>query len=286
MNMFKKLFATTIIAFVAVCAADVLQAGTAAPGAIIVMPARKRVVHLAFQITRCKDVGLITYNTNPGLVSPLLHAWNGQEWIQISLDDYLQGAFMSGDTRHVFLLGDNNTLPPQMAADPSWGKEIHRIAALDPATLINQIGKTLDFSSRQWKWLAEVNGLSIKDENAERRRYGRWGAPGKEKDLSPKNLDADVLPPAVPVMAEPAPVVAKPEAVIESKAGEAAPVTVKPVDPPKAEPIEKAVAPEAAKPAEAPKVEYRIEQKPAEPPAPPVVEKPAAPVAAPAPDAK
>lgn len=290
----KKLLGMGLIALAIAGTSDCVMAGTATPDSIIVMPARKRVVQLAFQISRCKDVGLVTYNNSPSLATPLIHVWNGQDWIQITLDDYVQGSFMSGEPRHVFILGDDNSLPPQMTGTPAWGKDVQKLASLDTSSLINQIGKTLNFSARQWKWLAEVNGLSIQDQNSERRRYGRWGAPGKEKDFNPAKLEAVQLPPA-PIMTdtkvEAKPVVApavKPEAKpelttepkVDVKAEPKADVKAEPKADIKAEPkLDVKAEPKIEVKAE-PKVEIRTEiTKPTAvvaPPVPPVVEKPAA----------
>lgn len=246
----RKLFSAGLIALAIAATADFASAGNATPESIIVMPARKRVVQLAFQMTQCKDIGLVTYNNSPTLSAPLIHVWNGQEWVQISLDDYVQGRFMSGEPKHVFLLGDSTTLPLRMMDDVAWYKDLARLTTLDTTTLINQIATALKFNSHQWKWLAKENGLKIQDENAEKRRYGRWGAPGKEKDLKPTKLENIELPPTAPIAdpvtidfgtpevkkdtvtpsenACPAPVVkpeAKPDAKGEPKV-EAKPVTV------------------------------------------------------------
>lgn len=198
----KKWLGTACVALAIVATPDCVTAGSATPDSIIVMPARKRVVQLAFQMASLKDIGLVTYNTNPALREPLLHVWNGQEWIQITMQDFVQGSFMSGDPKHVFLLGDSTITPLPMLDGVAWYKDLHRLTTFDTATMINTIGKAVRFSARQWKWLAKENGLEIQDQNAERRRYGRWGAPGKEKDLKPNTLESIELPPAKPAAPE------------------------------------------------------------------------------------
>ncbi|MEI8122832.1 MAG: hypothetical protein WCI20_12345 [bacterium] len=248
----KKGLGLGLVALAVMVASDCVLAATATPESIIVMPARKRIVHLAFQIARLKDVGLVTYNNSPTLAAPLIHIWSGQEWVQITPEDFQQGAFMSGDPRHVFILGDDNALPAQLASVPNWAKNAETIKTLDTASLVNQFGKTLNFSSSQWRWIAEVNGLSIKDQNAERRRYGRWGAPGKEVDLSPAKLESDELPPGPIMTSEPKSAVMKGD--------------VK-VDAPKAE---------CVKTTEEPKVEYKIERNAVVTPVSSGVEKPTA----------
>ncbi len=239
MTILNKWIGVAFIAVTIVATSDCVVAGTATPDSIIVMPARKRVVQLAFQMAQCKKIGLVTYNTSPTLNEPLIHVWNGQEWLQITLQDYTQGSFMSGDPKHVFLLGDSTTIPLRMMDDVSWYKDLHRLTTLDTTALINEIGTALNFSSHQWKFLANANGLKIEDRNAERRRFGRWGSPGKEVDLKPVKLETIEMPPApiiepvaeksAPVVEKPAPVVAAP-AVTKPTVVEAKPVVeVKPV---------------------------------------------------------
>ena len=283
------------IAALIVATPEGVSAGMATPDSIIVMPARKRVVQLAFEVARCKDVGLVTYNTGRGMDAPLIHVWNGQEWVQISLDDYVQGSFMSGEPKHVFLLGDAHTLPLRMMDEVAWYKNLERVTTLDITALVNTFGNSLKFSSRQWKWIAEKNGLSIKDQNTERRRYGRWGAPGKEVELKPTKVDSIEMPPSAIIadpIAEPKHDIAKPktekpvtDAVkieepktepVKTEAAKVEPIkteTVK-VEPVKAETAK--VEPVKTVPikTETPKVESKIELKPVPPPVPPVVEKP------------
>lgn len=196
-------------------------AGAATPSSIMVVPARARMVNLAFQIAALKDVGIVSYGAGLDDKETMLHVWNGQEWIRISNDEYANGAFMTGTTDHVFIFGTPDSLPAFMKADPAWAKSTQRITALDVATILNDMGPTLKLSPRQWKWLAEKNGLSLTDNNAERRRYGRWGrsgidtsirrpasAPSVEVTMPPVDNAAkaspEIKPPAAPEIKSPA----------------------------------------------------------------------------------
>lgn len=234
-----------------------LIAGAATPSTILVLPARRRMVELANQVARIKDVGLVAYNNNPASTEPLIHVWNGSEWLAISAADYATGNFMSGEPRHLILLGDSATLPEVLSANPTWCADVRRITFLDTSALLNELNKTLKFTPRQWKWLARLNGLILTDKNVERRRYGRWGNPGNEKvSAKPTSLDDIVMPPA-PIHSEIKEPV-KPQAPAEPPV--IGPVTMEPV---KAEPVKEEI--KLATPA-APKVD-----------APPVVTSPVEP---------
>jgi len=282
--MKNKLLGSVLMVLALVVTGDLAWAGSATPESIMVIPARQRMVQLAFEISRYKEVGLVTYNTSPALSAPLIHVWNGQEWIQISMEDYVEGRFMSGDPKHVFLLGDASSIPLKMMEGPTWYKDLNRITNLDIAMIINQVGNVLHFNSRQWKGLADTYGLKIEDQNTERRRYGRWGAPGKEKELKPNTLENTILPP-VPMVASP--IVEKKTEPVPSIKSEEPKAKMEPVKaemplPPKIE----APAPTADKSAVPINVTIKPEQAKADAPAsapakvePPAPATPAAPAA-------
>lgn len=280
--------ASLVVALSAVVAADAL-AGMATPSTILVTPARRKLIELASQLSSIKDIGLVAYDSSATLPEPVLHIWNGSEWIRIEMDDFVSGNFMSGEPRHLILLGDSSTLPARMAADPTWCPDVRRIATLDTANLLNELHKTLKFSASQWRWLAEANGLSLIDHNSERRRYGRWGAPGKEVavPVPPASGTLSMPPPAVPSESKPAvkATTEEPAAMvpIEAKpAKEEAPAAVKPIEPAADLPA----VPPAAEKAPAPVAEKTVapaQEKPAAqvtPPPAPVVQPPATPAPA------
>lgn len=182
-------------------------AGAATPSSILVIPARARMVQFAFQIAAVKDAGIVSYGNGVDTSEIILHVWNGQEWIRITTEDFTSGSFMAGTADNVFLIGPANSLPSFMTADPVWGRKVHRMVSMDIATLVNDMGNILKLTPRQWKWLAEKNNLTITDNNAERRRYGRWGRSGVDTSVlapktTPKNVDAVVMPPQAADSAE------------------------------------------------------------------------------------
>ncbi len=196
-KLVSVLFVATILSLQAL-------AGAATPSSILVVPARARMVQFAFQIAAVKDAGIISYGSGVDTSEILLHVWNGQEWIRITTDDFTSGSFMAGTAEHVFLIGPAKDLPGFMTADPTWGRTIHRMASMDIATLVNEMGKILKLTPRQWKWLAEKNNLTLTDNNADRRRYGRWGRSGIDASVipprtTPRQVDAVIMPPATSV---------------------------------------------------------------------------------------
>jgi hypothetical protein len=211
----KRMKLLALVSVVLAVAGLELMAGVATPSTIIVLPARRRIVELASQIARIKDVGLVVYNSNLSPTEPLIHIWNGTEWLMISMADYTSGSFMSGEPKNLILLGDSTTLPGALAITPAWCPNVNRITSLETSVLLNEMNTTLKFSPRQWKWLAQLNGLVLTDKNVDRRRYGRWGAPGNEEAaVSAKPMPAgDIVMPPAPVQEQVKPL-AKPEAPV------------------------------------------------------------------------
>lgn len=266
--MTKRILTTFVMGILVVAAwAPPSRAGLDSSSTVIVMPARTRVVQLAFQIARLKDVGLVAYNNSPTLAAPLIHAWNGREWIQIGMDEYVSGSFLPATVKHVFVLGDSVSLPAAMAVDPKWAAQVHKTADLGTASLLNQLGTVLKFSGMEWRWLAEQNGLMLTDRNAERRRYGRWGKTGVDESLKPSAAPMpESMPPEPPVsdIKEPTlPLTPPPAKVDEPKVPEAPltePAPAPEVKAPDAKPAE-ATMPEKAAEADAPKSEPKAETK-------------------------
>ena len=195
---------TGLLVAIVMAAAWVSPAGAgSSSGTVIVMPARTRVVQLAFQVAAVKDVWLVAYNNNPALAEPLIHFWNGHEWKQIDREAYLAGSFLPTVASDVFILGDSTSLPVFMTWPPTWVKHVHKTADLNVANLLNEFGPVLKFSRSDWEWLADQNDLNLDDRNAERRHYGRWGKSGAQKPFTPVPSqppmpEAMTLPPTAP----------------------------------------------------------------------------------------
>ncbi len=195
--MIHRKLAVLILGFLVVTAAALLPASAAldSSATLIVMPARTRVIQLAFQVARVKDVGLVCYNNSRTLAAPLVHVWNGREWIQIGMDEYASGSFMPSKIANVFILGDSAGLPAAMTVDPAWAGTVHKTADLGIASLLNRFNEVLKFSGSQWRWLADQNGLKLNDSNIERRRYGRWGKNNSDATFQPETVAPTAMPP-------------------------------------------------------------------------------------------
>ena len=187
-------------------AADGSLAGTRSESALVI-PARYRVVKLAFDVANLTGAQLISYQVVPGKPDPVLHIWRGTEWLELPLQEYMSGAFLP-QPKTVTVVGSDADVPP---AGVEYGgrAKLVRVGTVDVVGMVTDYDKVYQFTAVEWQWLAERNGLKLVDENSERRRYGRYGRPGSEAqpEPAPAPRPAAQIKPLPPDLSAPAPAV-------------------------------------------------------------------------------
>ncbi len=166
---------------------------------LLVVPARLRVLQVARDMVALRGVDLIACRGGPQTADPLLFAWRHNAWQPVTPDDYRDGRFAEVMPRHVVVVGDDTVLPPLVARESGWGVEPTRLTSLQTADLINGLDLVLEFSRREWKWLAGRYGLTLSDLNEPRRRENPFAVPRSRQPLPAESFPArsDDLPPAV-----------------------------------------------------------------------------------------
>ena len=166
-----------------VVAAVVLTMGGAAvaPAAaqedavLLVTPSRYAVMQVAFDVARRYPTVLVSYQGSDK--APVLHVWNGYEWMPLSLDDYRSGAFLQSYPARTVFLGDDALLPADLRSIGSWCTRSTQIAELDTHALVNGIGRYLPFTPADWRWFAGRYNLTLtnlKAEEAEAAKRESW----------------------------------------------------------------------------------------------------------------
>jgi hypothetical protein len=201
------------------------------PADILVVPARKLSVRLGFHLMQVREVGLVSYRTLPGREEPLMHVWNGRDWVEIGLEEFRAGSFLPATPRRLFIVGDRSVLPASLAVDPVWCGQVYRLETLAISELINGFGRAMRFTGKEWKWIARQWDLSLTDENAEQRRWGRFGPPGRRAPANAVPLPAAGEPTASsPAEATEAPAAAPAEEPAPPKATQEGPEPAEPLD--------------------------------------------------------
>jgi len=184
----KKMGLLTIVAL----AALLLGAGPGRAGpsdrlTMLVVPARYSVMQVAFDLAARYPVVLVSYQGDASSETPLLHAWNGNEWVKISPDDYAQASFLQYTPGAAVLIGDEKLLPPILASSiASWCPKVDRIPSIDTADLVNSCASIFGFSEDDWQWFAKRYNLTLTDHNAEIRNKSWYDRPSYEDHWTPK----------------------------------------------------------------------------------------------------
>ena len=153
---------------------------------LLVTPARYNVLQVAFDtLSRC-NVVLVAYQEDATRRTPILHVWNGLEWLALSMDDFRKMNFLKDVPSQIILVGDDQTLPVELVESSMMGKRgrVMQIPSQDSATLINSLGQVFDFRKKDWSWYAARYQLDLSDANAELRQHSWYDRPNRYLDES------------------------------------------------------------------------------------------------------
>lgn len=169
---------------------------------LIVAPARYSVVQVTQDILRRTPAVLVSYQGEATTPDPTLFAWNGSEWVPVSLSDYRQASFLQRVPDQVVLIGGRDLLPQVLVDSSAWASRVERISSLETSDLVNEFGRILNWKTSEWNWFSKRYNLTLTDEAAERRKSSWYDQRGPLKDRP------ELLPPAKekPVVLDEAPV--------------------------------------------------------------------------------
>lgn len=146
---------------------------------LLMVPARFSVLQVAFDVAARYPVVLVSYQGEAVTENPLLHVWNGREWLYVSLQDFREANFVQITPARALLVGDETVLPQVLVpAVSGWCSEVLTVPALDTAGLVNALGAHLAFNRHDWEWFATRYNMRLEDLNVGRRRESWYDQPG------------------------------------------------------------------------------------------------------------
>jgi hypothetical protein len=138
---------------------------------LLVVPARYSVLQVAFDVANRFPAVLVSYQGDAKTEAPRMDAWNGEEWVRISQQDYDQLSFLQVTPSRAVLVGDETLLPPSLSAPlASWCSRVETIGSVDTTALVNELGKVFGFRPADWKWFSSRYNLTLTDANEELER--------------------------------------------------------------------------------------------------------------------
>ena len=213
---------------------------------LMVIPARHTIVQFAFDVARLRPAELVAYRDVKGGGYDL-YVWDkgARKWIPTGTSAVASGAVFTQTPARTIVIGPETGVPPVVADSVDAYRERRTIESLNLANLVNAMHQELRFDGSEWQWLAKRYGLELKDRNADRRRWGRYGPPGVERE-TPKRTREEILDALLPWRdgdddgGSPAPM---PGEMFEAQSAPAAEPVAMPA--PRPEPVVEAPAPPA-----------------------------------------
>lgn len=155
---------------------------------LLVVPARPRLVQLAFDMVHLRSVAVVAYHGEAKTTEPVLHVWSGSDWQYVSLQNFTDKQFIPGRVRKVIIVGEDSLVPAVLLRSMPWCSDIERLPTLNVADLVNSLDQTLKFREREWKWLTGRYGLTLTDLNAERRARNPYDTPRSKLPLEKREF--------------------------------------------------------------------------------------------------
>ncbi len=144
---------------------------------MLVVPARYSVMQVAFDMIDLFPSVLVSYQGSARTPQPAIHAWNGREWVRVSVADYQRANFLQILPSRAILVGDDAVLPPSLLEISLWCPRIERVRAQDTAALLNALGPLYSFTASDWRWFAARYNLDLSVTNEDERRASWYSQP-------------------------------------------------------------------------------------------------------------
>lgn len=159
------------------------------PLTLLVVPARYAALQVSFDLASRFPVVLLSYQKDIETGDLLLHAWDGNDWVYVAMPGYEKARFVQYVPKRAILVGDDHTLPPNLAEATSWCPEVLNIPDVKTDALVNSLGRIFDFSPSDWQWFASRYKLQLRDQNAERRLHSWYDGPARQSNSTPAPVD-------------------------------------------------------------------------------------------------
>jgi hypothetical protein len=171
---------------------------------MLVVPRDVIPIQIGQDISRRYPVLLVSYQLTRGRLK--LHAWNGDSWVAVPVEDYTNGTFFATRPKRAILVESEQVRAPDLLIPSSiWCENASRLTSADPRVMLHLLGLYFDFSFSNWEQLAKRYGYSIDQINPTLKNVHWWNfysatqsGANAQRDFSAdltKWLDIKPLPP-------------------------------------------------------------------------------------------
>lgn len=146
---------------------------------MLIVPREVIPLQIAQDISRRYPVLIVSYQTV--LNNLKLHAWNGEEWVPVPVEDYISGTFFSTRPEHAILIESELFRAPDVLIPVGiWCASANRLTSTDPRVMIHLLGRHFDFPFRHWNQFAERYGYTLEEINPSLVNVHWWNLRGDE----------------------------------------------------------------------------------------------------------
>jgi hypothetical protein len=115
---------------------------------LIVLPARPRVVELAFDLAAMRPLTLVSFRGTSATAEPLIHVWKENEWQYVNFADFYAFKFLSRPPKLAIIIGDDETVPRTILEGRPWPSRTVRVPTVNLPDLLNGLNPFLKLSAR------------------------------------------------------------------------------------------------------------------------------------------
>lgn len=131
---------------------------------MLVMPREEIPIQIGQDISRRYPVLLVSYQLVRGQLK--IHAWNGDSWIFVPVEDYTNGTFFANrPQRAVIVEHAKFRAPDVMIPNSIWCESVRRLTSTDPRVILHLLGLSFDFPYRHWDQFAKRYGYELEEIN-------------------------------------------------------------------------------------------------------------------------
>ena len=145
--------------------------------ALLVVPARLRMVQLAFDLQSLRQAEVVSWRESGDAESPDLFYWKNNAWSPITLDQFRDLSFLKNPPPKVIFMGLDT---PAVLIDSTDLPGVVRFETFDAAQLVNNLDAFYAFTNREWDLLSKRYGFLLRDVNAKIREQHRYAKPPPE----------------------------------------------------------------------------------------------------------
>jgi len=133
---------------------------------LLLVPSSPSIIQVARDMSDLGQTLMMSYDLRASATEPFLHIWNGERWLPVPVETFLNGSFLAGTASQVIVVGEENEQTAFLIERSlAWCPEVLHMKTSNVTELINRLGKVYGLGSKDWEWIAERYALDLENLN-------------------------------------------------------------------------------------------------------------------------